>query len=351
MSFVRKKTIVQEHQRFETITMEWSIQKRQKGLSFYVLRFGIVHMLLLQHQQKAIHRLGDILFSGAFLDWCYQIRNDEFSPLLLIWRVLGLDAAQKIYKESIQNMYIEESRYFAVVRQVVEFVRDAFGKDLAVDVSRASKDAHERHFEENSFDLSESYRQLALSLKANGATEEGLPYMRKALDVQREVLGVDDPNLYVSVNSLASMLNDFKDYDGSAKLFEEAITQRTRLLGEEHPKTLISIASFAFLLNKMKRYQEAKPYHERVYIGRKKMLGLTHTKTLMSCYNYGICLRELGYLKQALEMLSACYNLRKQILGTEHRTTKNTQTALQKTKLQYQKAIQKLPPELSPIQD
>ena len=52
-------------------------------------------------------------------------------------------------------------------------------------------------------------------------------------------------------------------------------------------------------------------------------------------------------LETGYGMLSTCYALRKEILGTGHRMTKNAQKAWKGTKLQYQKAIQQLPPNFS----
>ena len=101
--------------------------------------------------------------------------------------------------------------------------------------------------------------QWALSLRYENRTEEAIPIATKALAAQRNMLGNDDPRVYVSVDSLASMLNAAKRYEEAAVLFDEAIEARSRLLGPEHPKTLISIASFAHLLSKIGQEKELSP--------------------------------------------------------------------------------------------
>ena len=107
MAFVRTKTIYKEHQKFEKITTEWSITKRQTELSLYVLRFGIIHMLLLEHREKAIHRLGDILFSGAFLDGVIRYEMMIFHHCFGFGD-LGLKKPKNI-QSRLQNLQIEES--------------------------------------------------------------------------------------------------------------------------------------------------------------------------------------------------------------------------------------------------
>ena len=349
MPYLRKKSMSSIHQRFESLTEGWNYDQRQTPLSDYLLKFGVLHMMMLDHHLQAAERLGDILFSGAYLDWCYQRKQDDFAPLMLIWRALGIEQSKYFYVKAMRKLHIQNPAHFSIVRQVVEFVRDAYGKSIAVEVATLSKEAHQKHLDKESYDLSESYRQLALSLKSNGSAEEGLPFMREALDIQRRLLSIENPSLYVSVNSLASMLNTLKKYEESEALFVEAMENRTRLLGEEHPKTLISIASYAFLLNKTKQYKKAHDYQKKVYQLRRKILGFKHTKTLISCYHYGVCLRELGYLTKSMDMFQVCYQYRMELLGEEHRMTNNAQKALLGVQIRLQKALQKFPKEQSPF--
>ena len=97
--------------------------------------------------------------------------------------------------------------------------------------------------------------------------------MRKALSIQRRVLSINDPNLYVSVNSLASILNALKEFEESITLYEKADRTQRTLIGFEHPKTLISLASYAFLLNKTQQFAKALPAHKRVLKGRQKSVN------------------------------------------------------------------------------
>lgn len=51
-------------------------------------------MITLGHNTTARLHLADILFSGTVLDGCYELLNDDYSPLMRIWRTLGLEEAQ-----------------------------------------------------------------------------------------------------------------------------------------------------------------------------------------------------------------------------------------------------------------
>jgi tetratricopeptide (TPR) repeat protein len=348
MPKLRHSSIERTHEMFARSTEHWRIEHADAALSMYVMLYGLEHMLLLHQPDRARRQLGELMYTGALLDWYYRIKFDDFSPVLRLWRVLGLEYAESAYTESLKHVEVSNPDHFRILRQVVEFIRDAFGGDVAVKVAQVSKTKHESELE-SGFDVAESYRQLALALKANKQPNKSVSWMRNALAIQRRVLDKDDPRLYVSVNSLASILNSVKEFDESIELYEEAIENRSRILGYDHPKTLVSIASYAFLLNKTKQFTKAKPFHERVLTGREKVLGLQHPKTLTALYNYASCLRPLGYLYQACQVLKRCYELRKTVLGDAHRQTENAKKLYTQTLKQWQKAKQRLDSDLQMV--
>lgn len=324
MSKLRAKSISRCHQQMCIATEEWTIDRADSHLSFYVMLNGIHHMLILGKASTARRQLGRLMFTGALLDWYYLQHHDDYTPVLRLWRVIGLEHAESEYRNAIESIDIHHLEHFRILRQVVEFIRDAFGKELGVTVAEASLKTHEQSLDDG-YDLSESYRQFALALKANKESSDALPWMRKSLSIQRRILSVNDPNLYVTVNSLASILNALQEFQEAITLYEEAIENRGRLLGAEHPKTLISLASYAFLLNKTHQFEKALPVHKRVFKGRQKLLTLRHPKTLVSMYNYANCLHPLGYLSQAVALFKQCFEVRHSMLGAEHRQTLNAQ--------------------------
>ena len=342
---VRKKTVTRFHHFWCDATDDWEIHHPKTSHFLYVLLYGIQHMLMTNQKERTRKKLGDIMFTGALLDWHYIHNNDDSSPVLFLWRVIGLEHAKEQYTNAVNDIEIQDPSHLYVLRQVVEFVRDSFDKELAVEVAKASCKEHQR-IEKDGYDVSESYRQLALALKADGKSKVALPWMRKALEIQRRVLHRDDPDLYVSVNSIASILNSLSMFDEAIEFYEEAIQNRTRLLGEDHPKTLISMASYAFLLNKTNAFQKAKPYHHQVLLNRKKVLGIMHPKTLTSMINYANCLYPLGYLTQSAALLKKCYESRRKLLGEQHSRTKNAGQRYKKVYNMLKKAKEELDPEL-----
>ena len=317
----RAKTLENQHHQWGQLTNEWTADVPTTSLWNYVLREGITHHLAVNNREAAKRRLSDLMFSGAFLDWCYMRLADDYTPLLKIWRVLGIDEARQHYQRAVPALIISHPSQLLLLRQVVEFMRDCKWGAVAVKASEASQKIHIEWLGEGHWETAESQIQWALSLKYENRTKEAIPIAFQALAAQRNALGSDDPRVYVSVNSLASMLNAVNRYEEAAEYFDEAIEARSRLLGPEHPKTLISIASFAHLLSKMGQEQRAEPYHLRAFEGRSKLLGKKHPKTLNSAYNYGKCLMAQGQPEAAIELLEYCVNGRLEVLGRQHKVT------------------------------
>ena len=322
MSRLRNRTRRALHLPWCEVTADWVPEVPADRFWFYALRYGVGHMLAAGEDERARERLSDLMFTGAYLDWCYTALSDDFSPLLQLWRALGAEEARAYYAQAVDRLQLKEAERLIWLRHVVEYLRDAGWRQEAVDGARVALRIHAELAGDEHPETAASKNQLALALKAAGRVDEAIPLTTHALAVQRQHLGADDPELYVTVNSLASMLNAAKRYDESEALFREAIENRTRLLGADHPKTLISIASFAFMLTKMGKHPESEPFHRQVVERRREILGDLHPKTLRSCANLGLCLTELGQLEEARALLEEAVTRSSAVLGADHpRTT------------------------------
>ena len=68
----------------------------------------------------------------------------------------------------------------------------------------------------------------------------------------------------------------------------------TMWLGDRHPDTLISINNMATLLEDMGKLEEARPLYEEALQARRETLGDRHPDTLASIYNLGLTAGEAG---------------------------------------------------------
>jgi len=286
-------------------------------------------MLHIKRNNEACIRLGDVFFSGALLDWCYQYKADDFSYVLKLWNILGIENAQYYYAKNLSlhsNVEIEQLLY---LRHIIEFMRDCSWYNLAIQMGETVIQKHEHLLGSQHIHTAEIQMKHALSLKRVHRFEEAIPLAEAALVVFQQYLSPNDPNLYVQYNSMASLYAGNKQYSLAEKFFQLAIQERTRLLGAQHPKTLISTASYAFLLFKMKRYSQALPLQKEVYEVRSILLGDNHPKRLLAAYNYAdnLCIHK--QYQDAHLIIEDCYVRRIQVLGISHRLTTKAHTLLQ----------------------
>ena len=286
-------------------------------------------MLHIQKITDACIRLGDIFFSGALLDWCYQSKADDFSYVLKLWNILGIEKAQYYYAQNLSLHSNVDKERLLYLRHIVEFMRDCSWYSLAIQMGEIVIQKHDDLLGSKHIHTAEIKMKHALSLKRVHRFEEAIPLAEEALAVFQQHLSTDDPQLYAQYNSMASLYAGNEHYPLAENFFQLAIAERTRLLGAHHPKTLISTASYAFLLFKMKRYSQALPLQKEVYEARSILLGDNHPKSLLAAYNYAdnLCIHE--QYQEAHLIITDCYQRRIQVLGTSHRLTTKAHTLLQ----------------------
>ena len=215
------------------------------------------------------------------------------------------------------------------VRHFVEFTRDASWYDLAIDVAYASMSIHLKILGLDDIQTAKSQIQYALVLKRLRRSKEALPIALQGLETHRKFLDKNNPDLYVCINSVASLSSALGLYRESEALFMEAIENRTRILGKKHYKTLTSLASYGFMLHKSGSSERALSIQHHVFEARKEVLGENNTKTLLSCYNYANVLMKLGKLDHAQGLLLDCLQRREKVLGKEHIAVRKTQKAIE----------------------
>jgi serine/threonine protein kinase/Tfp pilus assembly protein PilF len=188
----------------------------------------------------------------------------------------------------------------------------------------------------------------------------------RALDLQRRVLGPDDPQTLKSLSRLTVVLTEEGSYPEAERLQREAFVTQTRVLGPEHPDTISSMARLATILNllgqsaesvKMKReafalsrrvsgaedpetlkmansfaavlwqqgddqlYGEAEKVQRDAIDIEKRVLGPEHPDTLNGMTNLGVIMRRMGHYAEAEKIYRETLGIQSRVLGPEHPDT------------------------------
>lgn len=92
-------------------------------------------------------------------------------------------------------------------------------------------------------------------------------------------------------------------YDEAEQVQRRALEIERRVLGPEHPTTLASMYNLGVLLQTMERYEEAETVHREALEIEQRVLGPDHPDVGASYYNLACIESRLGRLDSALDEL------------------------------------------------
>lgn len=72
-------------------------------------------------------------------------------------------------------------------------------------------------------------------------------FLERSLEMRERVLGPDHPDCAQSLNNLAALYNEKKQYDKAEELYERALDIRKRALSPDHPSLAYTVKHLAVL--------------------------------------------------------------------------------------------------------
>ncbi|QTT87543.1 tetratricopeptide repeat protein [Pseudomonas chlororaphis] len=193
--------------------------------------------------------------------------------------------------------------------------------DLAVNIivtmgKDFTPEARRIHGPEHPNTLAAMYN-LALSLKAQGASAEARVMQEAVLDAHQRILGPEHPDTLIAMSQLASTLREQGALDVARPLQEAVLDAHRRIFGPEHPSTLVSMNNLAITLQKHGALAEAQTLQVDVLDVRYRTLGREHPDTLIAMLNLAVTLYEAGS-PEALPLIQTSANGLLKMFGTEH---------------------------------
>ncbi|HNQ23586.1 MAG TPA: serine/threonine-protein kinase [Phycisphaerae bacterium] len=182
--------------------------------------------------------------------------------------------------------------------------------------------------------IGNSYRALGLYPAAE-------PHLRAALDIRRQQLGPEHPDVAESMYDLALLLNNTGAYADAERLQRDALSMRRQALGDDHPLVAETLNALAVLRRNQGQYEEAERLHRRALAVYRATLGDDHLSTVDAISNLGTLLQERGDYAGAELLLREALDRRRSALGPEHQdvaTSMNNLAVLLRYKGDYPEA-------------
>jgi tetratricopeptide (TPR) repeat protein len=119
----------------------------------------------------------------------------------------------------------------------------------------------------------ETLNRDATELYRAGKYERAITVAKKALEVAEKSVGPDHPNVATTLNILAEIYREQRQYAQAEPLHRRALTIRENALGPDHPSVARSVNNLAVLYKNQGQYAQAEPLLMRALAIQEKALG------------------------------------------------------------------------------
>lgn len=154
--------------------------------------------------------------------------------------------------------------------------------------------------------------------------EDAADLVRKALEIQKKMLGPVHPDTLSSRKNLANLLMQQGYMEEAVALFSEALEVqqmvlevRKRVLGREHIYTLRSMNNLANLLEEQEEFDKATQLYRETLEIQERVLGPEHADTLTSMYNLAKILYMQGNQEKAKPLCMRALEIGKMVLNVQ----------------------------------
>jgi eukaryotic-like serine/threonine-protein kinase len=141
---------------------------------------------------------------------------------------------------------------------------------------------------------------------------------KQILEIQRRVPGSEHPDTLETMNSLGDVYTSQGTYTQAEALIGQTLQIRRRVLGPEHHDTLDSMNDLARLYESQGKYAQAETLFGQTVESMRRVLGSEHPETLTVMNNLAIIYYDRGKYAQAETLLRETVEIQRRVLGSEH---------------------------------
>jgi tetratricopeptide (TPR) repeat protein len=168
-------------------------------------------------------------------------------------------------------------------------------------------------------DVLGAYRRKVLA-----AFAEAQRLHQDALAIREQVLGAEHPGTAVSLNNLATLLQDQGDFVGARKLFERALAIDEKFYGSDHPEVATVLNNLAVLVAGQQGFKEARALYERALTISENSFDSDGPLVASILNNLGNLLLRQDGLVGARNYFERALTISEKALGSEHLDTATT---------------------------
>ena len=190
--------------------------------------------------------------------------------------------------------------------------------ERAMELGRTALEAAEKNAGPDHPDVAVSLNLLALLLQAQGQYAEAEPLYKRALAIYEKAHGPDNPDLATCLDNIASLYDAMGKYSEAESLCKRSLAIREKALGPDHPDVAMSLDGLAQVYLDQDRYAEAEPLLERSLAIAEKTLGLDHPIVATVLNDLGLLRLYQGRIADAQPLFLRSVDIYEEALGKDH---------------------------------
>ncbi|MEO6526257.1 MAG: serine/threonine-protein kinase [Gemmatimonadaceae bacterium] len=151
-----------------------------------------------------------------------------------------------------------------------------------------------------------------------GLFDRAAPMLRRSLAQRRALLGDRDAATAVSIDHLASVVEERNRYDAAEPLYREALATRRALFGDQDVRVAQSTNHLALMLWRRGKYDDAEPLYRQALAIEERQLGRDHPQTAQTVHNLAQTQYSRGKLDEAEALYRRALAAKRKALGDAH---------------------------------
>ena len=168
-------------------------------------------------------------------------------------------------------------------------------------------------------DIARTLQDLALVMDDAGDLKAAIPMMREAVNMQRALNGSQpDPGLALAIHNLAELLYEDGNYDAAEELYTEALAMRRRLLGDKHPLIAGTLSSLGLVRQARGDLAGAEAMFREALAVQQQTLGEVHPDIATTLNNLAFVQYARGDRPAALANEREALRILRQLFPGDH---------------------------------
>ena len=148
--------------------------------------------------------------------------------------------------------------------------------------------------------------------------QTALTYYQESLDIRRQLLEPDAPEIAESLNNIGSACHYRKQYEQALEYYRQALAIKRKRLRKDHPSIAFTLHNIGVIYSKLQRYDEAGAAFQEALQIKKDTLGKQHKSVAATYQGQAQMAQAQGDFKAALVLYQDAIAVREKNLGPEH---------------------------------